>query len=391
MDQLKSKFKRDRKGERGSILAMSALGMLSVILAVGLGVDVSHFYLVKAELQNAADASALAAASAINSNPSGIVEGTSRAVKAMNSYEFNNNSVPFQRSDVTWAVNLNGPYMSEAAASTAAQAPTIRFVKVNTPNAPVGVSFSAMVLGNSKNLSASATAGLSVPLNVTCNFIPLSVLIDNDTSLLIPGKVYTIRAPTGGSPSPGNYQILAVAGRGGVDVEYGIGAGVDQCGQAGEEYTVDTKPGLTAGKVRKGINARFDDYQGSQLDPTLHPPDTNVKENITWKEYSKYLGCGREGAIACNSNYVKAPSHDGVDMRRVVLIPLVKVSEYDQGRDVVKFFRFGAFFLKTKAANGSGGDIQAEYIEDRIAVGEGGYDPTGAAGDPLLAAPVLYK
>jgi hypothetical protein len=78
-------------------------------------------------------------------------------------------------------------------------------------------------------------------------------------------------------------------------------------------------------------------------------------------------------------------------MRRVVLIPLVKVSEYDQGRDTVRFFRFGAFFLKTKASGGSGGDIQAEYIQDRLAVGEGGYDPTAAAGDPLLAAPVLYK
>ncbi len=63
----------------------------------------------------------------------------------------------------------------------------------------------------------------------------------------------------------------------------------------------------------------------------------------------------------------------------------------DQGRDTVRFFRFGAFFLRTKAANGSGGEMIAEYIEDRIAVGEGGYDPTAAAGDPDLAAPVLYK
>ena len=45
--------------------------------------------------------------------------------------------------------------------------------------------------------------------------------------------------------------------------------------------------------------------------------------------------------------------------RRVVLIPLVKVSEFDQGRNVVKFFRFGAFFLKTKAANGNGGEMQS--------------------------------
>jgi Flp pilus assembly protein TadG len=382
---------RDRKGERGSILAMSALGMLSVLLAVGLGVDISHFYLVKTELQNSADASALAAASAINSNPSGIVEGTTRAVTAMNSYEFNNTNITFPRSNVLWAVNLNGPYMSEAAASAGGVAPNIRFVKVTTPDSPVGVSFAAMVLGSTKNLSASATAGLSVPLNTFCNFIPLSVLIDDDTTKLIPGTVYTIRAGTGGSPSPGNYQILAIAGRGGVDVGYGIGAGVDACAKAGETYSVDTKPGLTAGKVRTGINSRFDDYQGSQLNPNQEPPDTNVKENISWDDYSKYLGCGRSGAIGCNSQYVKTPDHKGVDMRRVVLIPLVKISEYDQGRDVVKFFRFGAFFLRTKAGNGNGGDIQAEYIEDRVAVGEGGYDPTAAAGDPLLAAPVLYK
>lgn len=383
--------RKNRKGERGSILAMAALGMLSVLLAVGLGVDISHFYLVKTELQNAADASALAGASAINSSPSGIIEGTSRAVKAMNSYEFNNTGISFPRSNVLWAVNLDGPYMSETDAATDAQAPTIRFVKVTTPDSPVGVSFAAMILGSSRNLSANATAGLSVPLNVYCDFIPLSVLIDNDTTKLVKGQTYTIRANTGGSPSPGDYQILAVAGPGGVDVGFGIGAGVDACAKPGEIYSVDTKPGLTAGKVRTGINSRFDDYGGSQLDPVNDPPDTNIKEGITWDDYSKYFGCGRPNAIACNSTYVKAPSHTGVDMRRVVLIPLVKVSEYDQGRDTVKFFRFGAFFLRTKASGGNGGDIQAEYIEDRIALGEGGYDPTAAAGDPTLAAPVLYK
>ena len=71
-----------------------------------------------------------------------------------------------------------------------------------------------------------------------------------------------------------------------------------------------------------------------------------------------------------------------VDNRRVVLIPLVKVSEYDQGRDTVKFFRFGAFFLKTKAGGGNGGEFKAEYIEDRLAIGEGGYNPTGVSAIP---------
>lgn len=383
--------RKKRKGERGSILAISAIGMLSVLLAVGLGVDISHFYLVKTELQNAADASALAGASAINSAPSGIIEGTTRAVKAMNYYEFNNTGVAFPRSNVLWAVNLDGPYMSEEAAATEAQAPTIRFVKVTTPDSPVGVSFAAMVLGASKNLSATATAGLSIPLNVYCDFIPLSVLIDNDATNLVPGQTYTIRAGTGDSPSPGDYQILSVAGPGGVDVGFGIGSGVDACAKPGDTYEVDCKPGLTAGKVRTGLNSRFDDYGGSQLEPTNEPPDTNIKEGITWDDYRKYFGCGRPKAIPCDSKYVQPPSHPGVDLRRVVLIPLVKVNEFDQGRCTVKFFRFGAFFLKTKASNGNGGEMQAEYLEDRLALGEGGYDPTAAAGDPSLAAPVLYK
>ncbi|MGI8837467.1 MAG: pilus assembly protein TadG-related protein [Pyrinomonadaceae bacterium] len=387
-----------RKHEHGSVLVLSTVSMLAVLLAVGLGLDISHFYLAKAELQNAADAAALAAASGFNSNPSGIILGRNRAVTAMNNYEFNKNNVTFTADNLVWAANLEGPYLKEDAATTLAIAPTIRFVKVTTPDSPVGVSFASMVLGSSKNMGATATAGLSVPINTFCNFIPLAVLIDNDLTKLVPGEVYTIRAGTGSMVSPGDYQILAVAGPGGVDVEFGIGAGVDACGTVGATYTTDCKPGLTAGKVRKGLNSRFDDYGGSQLDPTSEPPDTNIKEGLPWKgatpadpSYSKYLGCGRPGAIPCDSRYVQAPAHPGVDMRRVVLIPLVKVSEFDQGRCEVKFTRFGAFFLRTKPANGNGGDLQAEYIEDRLAVGKGTYDPNGPVGDPLLAVPVLYK
>src|SRR5258706_11654052 len=92
--------KRNRKGERGSILAMSAIGMLSLLLAVGLGVDITHLYLAKNELQNAADSSALAAASGLNFDDSGIGYATARAVKAMNSYEFNHQQVVFTAANV---------------------------------------------------------------------------------------------------------------------------------------------------------------------------------------------------------------------------------------------------------------------------------------------------
>jgi hypothetical protein len=74
-----------------------------------------------------------------------------------------------------------------------------------------------------------------------------------------------------------------------------------------------------------------------------------------------------------------------------VLIPIVKLAQYDQGRNTVTFDRFGAFFLKTKAGSGNGGDMQAEYIDDAFAVGKGGYNPAGAAGNPITRTPVLYK
>jgi hypothetical protein len=231
------------------------------------------------------------------------------------------------------------------------------------------------VLGSSKNLTATATAGFSVPINVFCNWLPVSV-IDYDVPM-VPGETYTIRSAPGNSVSPGNYQILAVAGSGGKDVRAGLASGVDLCAEAGATYDVDTKPGVTSGPVRVGINTRFDEY-GSQVNPLDMPPDTNVKENITYAQYR-------------NGSPSQSPSHTGVPGRRIVIIPIVKFAEYDPGRNTVKFNRFGQFFLQTKAGNGNGGEIQAEYIDDIVVAGKGGYDPNGGPANNLMATPVLYK
>jgi len=371
MKQMQTEAASRRRGERGSILALATISMLALILAVGLGVDISRLYLAKGELQNAADAAALAAVSALNSSSAGITEATNRAVQAMNKYDFNNTSVSFPRSNVLFAVNLDGPYVSEGAAQT--QPANIRFVQVTTPSSPVGISFAASVLGSSKDLSATATAGYSVPINIFCNWIPVSV-IDYGVPLT-PGNTYTFRADNQQQVSAGNMQILAVAGPGGSDVRVGLGSGVNLCAAPGATYTVDTKPGANTGPVKQGINTRFDDY-ASSLDPTLQPPDTNIKENITYTQYR-------------NGSPSQSPSHTGVANRRVVIIPIIKLDQYNQGRNTVTFDRFGQFFLQTKVSGN--GDLQAEYISDIVVDGRGGYDPNGGAGNPLQAIAVLYK
>ncbi|MDT7602270.1 MAG: hypothetical protein QOF61_267 [Acidobacteriota bacterium] len=379
------RIRRARRGERGSILAISAFGMLTFLLATGLCVDISHFYLVRTELQNAADAASLAGAAALNGDDGGIKKAVDQAVQQLNKYEFNKSNVTITRTSVTFSRNLNGTYVDEASAKTDAR--NIRFIKVSIPPVSVNTTFAAPVLGTSRNLTADATAGMSVPLNVFCDWIPLSA-IDDDVVYFTPGNTYTIRSAPGNKVSPGNYQILAVDGPGGKDVRTDLANGVRNCVGAGSY--VDTKPGVTAGPVRQGLNTRFGSYSGP-VDRATSPPDENVKENITYQQYldaQQQLDAGQTP----NSSVFQSPGSDGVRNRRVVLIPIIKESEFGNGRDSVRIDRFAAFFLQTAVGNGNGGDIQAEYIGLRTVLGRGGYNPDGGGTpSPELTIPVLYK
>jgi hypothetical protein len=352
--------------------------MVVFIAAVGLCVDVSHFYVVNAELQNAADAASLAAASALNSQPSGIATAVTRATEELtNNYDFNNKEAEIGPGNVTFAVNLDGPYMSADAADDAGTAENIRFVKVVVPPKPVGVFFAQLALNtNSIDMSREATAGMSMPPNVFCDWIPLTV-IEDPADPLIRNHTYTLRAAPQNSVSSGNYQILAVNGRGGDDVRQDIATGIKDCAGPGSVYTKDTKPGESAGAVRQGINTRFDVYNAG-MDPVTYPPDTNVKEYITHDNYD-------------DPGYQQSPGHTGVPGRRLVLVPIVKKEEFENGRDTVKFDRFALFFLQTKVGNGNGGDFQAEYVGTRTAYGAGAYAPGGGPVSPELAMPVIYR
>jgi putative Flp pilus-assembly TadE/G-like protein len=362
--------RHERVGERGSILATSAIGMLSILLAVGLGIDISRLYLTKAELQNAADAAALAGVSGLNGAGPGITEATDRAVAAMNKYNFNKTSVNFPRANVLFAVNLDGPYMSEGAAAVSPV--NIRFVKVTTPASPVVISFAAIILGSSKNLAATATAGKSVSINEICPWLPAFVF--DPTGSIKPGGVYTFRLGPGDHLSPGDYQLLAPIQSGGSGDREGMANGVNWCIKIGE--IVKTKPGVTSGAIRQGINTRFDKYV-SGLDPAVSPPDENVAEPINYSAYK-------------NKSPFKPPSHEGVRDRRIVFIPIATEAP-GAGRDWIQVTKFGVFFLQNSVGGGSGGELKAEYITDTAFAGNSYYVPGGGPGMDGLAVPVLYK
>src|SRR4029079_6768049 len=111
-----------------------------------------------------ADASALAAASALNSTGAGVTKAVDNALATVNKFEFSQSTVTFTRSDVKFAVNYND--LNGSGGLTEAQAtasPTkVRFVKVTVPPKDIGVFFAKFALNvDNIAMTRSAVAGQS--------------------------------------------------------------------------------------------------------------------------------------------------------------------------------------------------------------------------------------
>jgi Putative Flp pilus-assembly TadE/G-like len=464
-----------RKSERGSVLAYTVLSALFLFFAVGLGVDLSHLYLAKTELQNTADAAALAGASALNDPANPVPTAVDRALNVMNlnKYNFNNKnyvavmSLADQRALVRFAVNLSdfdggGTGMSEADAI--GNDPAVRFIKVFTPDVPINIFFSIPILGLTRDLNASAVAGLSVPGNLSTCIAPLSAvtcppgvtncsLCDKDDPLYpnctaskywgkCPGadpyaiQTYTKPDPAGGpditttcdpkrefcekctynirsgpqngqGPAAGNFQVLQCAGPGANAVKQALAAyGTNcACGRVSADDEVTTQTGDLAGAVRDGLNVRFDEYGGGLRYGPTTLPDTNIAQGaphgtgnnqywdgINYAQYEANGGTPADGSPAVEP-VLPRPSHRDPMLanRRVLVVPIISIDKFtdETGNQTVQISKLGGFFMRSQVSDGTGGDIQVEYIADKI-VGVIGYDPNDT-NITNIVTPVLYR
>jgi Flp pilus assembly protein TadG len=404
--------RNDRKRcERGVILPVLAVGMLSLVFAAGLAVDISHFYTVGTELQNAADAAALAGASALNHTGPGITTATDRAVAVMNQYEINDNNVVISRSDVRFAVNLSdfdtGTGMSEGAATANPQ--NIRFVKVNITPKSVLTTFTSAILGNSLNIARSAVAGQSVGINNFNYFTKLVLVQDNDPERvandtnqkldvfgtcpnddyytanctynihLAPpcdaaASRYEVIKQTNGnfSASEVNKQVICPVDTAG---------GVASCSAGGQEYVIDSH--IDARAVRQAFNTFFNVYSGGMTAANF-PPDKDVTQNITYAQYK--------------SNASANAGNSGMMDRRVIVLPIMDlddVTNWDPNDFRVNVDKFGVFFVVKRPTgnNSSTADLRVEYIGDSVVVGGGGFNPNLCQSNPnpQVTVPVLYR
>lgn len=398
MSRLNLSTDHQRKGERGSVVIMTAISMLLLILMVGLCIDISRIYMVRTELQNAADAAALSAARELDGSIPGIQAAVLRANQVANTHGFGKGSVTI--SEIKFARNLypDADYVDAEAAED--DHANIRFVKVVTGTASTDMLFASRALGPSWTESRQAVAGnSSIAPTTLCDFFPAAVALKDIPAV---GDVLDLRFNQGtGTEAVLNdkdYIILEVpdiTGNGtGETAE--LTAGLPNfCKTLGDNIHMTPSSNQNNGPRNSGdgINTRFNDYAngyGNALQPNVYHPDLNIATGITDAQY-RANSPGEEPTT--NRTWME---HG----RRYLLMPIILpngppplLPTYPAYTTNIQ--KWGKFFLKEKAfviqgncsANPDCGKIKVEVVEISPPISP--VVPTAESSS--LTLPVIYR
>jgi len=156
--------------QRGAVALVVGLSLPVLVGAVGLALDSGHLYLTRTELQNAADACALAASYELTDAPAIPAWAFSRAEAAGRALA-RRNKAGFQRTalaDAEVQVSFGGELGAGAAWLTAgAASPAAKYVRCTVTRADIAPWFMQVLGAQPKAVSALATATLS-PAQRTC-------------------------------------------------------------------------------------------------------------------------------------------------------------------------------------------------------------------------------
>lgn len=368
--------------ERGSIMVMTAIFALLLLVMVGMALDISRIYLVRAELQKAADAAALTAARELNGGTGGIDDAVQQATNVIANSQGLQTKTAVTISSVQFAVNLDDdPYLSSTAAKAVAS--NIRFVKVTTASTSTAILFAARVLGSSHAESREAVAGMSVPLEGLCDFYPAAVGLANPNPT--PGPMTLKFAQGSGTSAVINdkdYIVLdvdCITGNGETETAKLAAGEPCACNKLGDNLhmTPSSNFGNGGRAAGDGMNTRFGVYAGgygNSLTASAYASDTNVSETITATQYENSSPTAGNG-------------------RRIVVAPIIAPGIYPADTDG-RILGWGKFFLKSKMYTPNGncannppcGYMEVEYI------GQAEVGATGAvACSSGLTTAVLYR
>jgi Flp pilus assembly protein TadG len=410
MSSMKGQRERLRSGERGSIIVMTAIFMLLFCVMLGLAIDVSRIYMVRAELQNAADAAALTAARELNGGTTGIDNAVTRANNIANTQGFGTPKAGVSIASVEFAINLDGTYWNAATnlATIKANATDIRFVRVTTQATTTNILFAVRVLGNTYAESRSAVAGMSVGINGICKYFNIALAVDpvtnpNYTWPTGTTQILKFHDNVGTTITLQNMQYIVL------DTSWVSGGGHNEtvdatadvnphCIGLGDIVNFSKSPSANnPNGMSIGTNTRLDVYTPpitcNDVKPDLNVYGKNTGESITLLQYLN--GAPTTAPTTCTS---------GQTARRLMIFPVINTVVNGPTSGQVQQLR--AFFIKQpidgtcdpNSPSGNkpcpqgttaAGDMVVEYAGDNFVVGSGYYDPNGQQTNLTVA--VLYK
>ena len=330
--------------ERGVVVVWLALFLLVLLGFGSLAVDVAKLAATKTQLQNAADAAALAGASALDPGTGLIVPDVAvaraQAVAASNkAFIADPQPVLLPAGDVTF--------------------PTYDRVRVTVrrEGGESVVTTLAQVLGITRlSVTATATARVETTGTALCGIVPLGLTPPSGETFLVGcSHVYTLKF---GSGSGGQFGAIRFPSC----LDKGVCAGMSPSGantfrclmtngyccplSAGQ--VVPTESGNMSGPMRGAIDARFG-------------ADAVTDENIC---YTDYLARGGSG-------------------QRVVVVP---VTTPTASQSSVTILGFTAFFLRNRPASGGQSQLEGEFLY-LVVPGTGGGSGNGALAFSIRLVP----
>ncbi|PWB54693.1 MAG: hypothetical protein C3F18_06590 [Nitrosomonadales bacterium] len=278
-----------RSKQGGAVMLMVAFSLVAFFAFAALVFDLGRLYIVKSQLQNAADAGALRGARELNGLPDGLIAAAANARLGARTNEFMLVANQLKDEDITVQF-ASTPFPADwaAASATCQTVPRLCFY-IRVDAAANGLSsFFAGIIG----INTAASRALAVAGRTSCEMLPIFICGDTSKANLgfQVGRSYSFVPSPSGEVGPGNVGYLhpsadGSTGCGGVS---SIGVPTFQrliCIGRTPCYPLPTwRCTITQSarpEIARAFNTRFDEYHASlpnDLDFNTCPPDKNIKE-----------------------------------------------------------------------------------------------------------------
>jgi Flp pilus assembly protein TadG len=370
-------FLRAKKKQQGSVSIIIALSMTVLVGFVGIALDLGKLYVVKSELQNSADACALAAAQALTSTSSQqlvIAEAAGITTGQRHKILFQSRRVTLSVNEhVEFSDSANGSYLTKAGLSNN-EILTKRYARCTVSSGEIDNWFIEVlniipgVATGKQQVEATAVAGLQ-PSMTTCA-IPVGLCSTNITAST-PVGTWIQAGISGGGNFTGNFRWIDFTPPSGGASEL---AGWLKADGACELPVIGSSVGQTGNisSLSDEWNSRFGIYKGSvrpeDAKPDLSgyaytdaatswPSKFNALSDFINKRSANVPYQGDTLAKLKTQGTTKDANHlraNGAE-RRLMIAPVVDCNGFAGGSSVAPIRSWACVFLLHPINNSAGG------------------------------------